>query len=234
MRLNKSVSPIRDHPAGYERRGQPRSRRASLDSSTITTRRHSYAANRFVATRVGKSLGLVPASASRVAGPARPFGRRRELGSEDVAASANGAATDLSSLGQVALEDNWLIDDVVAPEVADRHDPSVRRGRCRKGRARRYLAIGSGAVVRDVPGTIADQAGRYAQSVRGIPPVASLAGRKCGQPPNCARHARSLTSSASKGVASLGRRSRPQTECKGVQELELITAPPKNRPLSKS
>jgi hypothetical protein len=76
----------------------------------------------------------------------------------------------------------------------------VRCGRGRKGRVRRYLAISSGVVFRDVPGTIADQAGRYARaypargrprkesvarltSVRDILTVLSLSRpKKCGQP----------------------------------------------------
>ena len=43
------------------------------------------------------------------------------IGSEDVAASANSAPADLSSPGR-ALKNDWLINDVAASEVADRHD----------------------------------------------------------------------------------------------------------------
>ena len=49
------------------------------------------------------------------------------IGSGDVAASANSAAADLSS-GQHAPKNHWLIDDVAAPEVADRQDQTRAPG----------------------------------------------------------------------------------------------------------
>jgi hypothetical protein len=81
---------------------------------------------------------------------------------------------------------------------------SCHRQRCRRSR--------------DVLGTSADPARRYARgarhSARHVPRR-----KKWRQAPKCARHA-ALGSSAEK-VASLGRRSRPQPECREYTSLNL-------------
>jgi hypothetical protein len=108
--------------------------------------------------------------------------------------------------GRPAVENNWLDRRCGRVRGGGSPLPSVRGGRCRKGRVRRYQAIGSGVAFRDVPGTIADQGARFA--LRAPPTVASLAEEEVSLASQSSPTFQPLPLSRRKGGASLGRRSR--------------------------